>query len=192
MKNTLSSVIQDRRQFIASVLPACALSGFTIKNGFASEQETHKFQKDFVHTYEEAFRWRFNYYINFMEHFAKVLGRNKLIEMINQANDDYYKSVAENDPDFSFDKWLEGGSVYANMMTSTVVEKTDKIYEIHVTECLWTKTFKERNATDIGYATVCYSDFGSAQATHPKLSLERSKSLMEGHDCCNHRWTFEG
>ena len=192
MKNDYSISNQNRRQFISTILPACALPYFGLKDVFTLGQEKHKFQKDFIHTYEEAFRWRFGYYIDLMEQFANYLGRDKLIEMLKRANDDYYMMVAENDPDFSFVNWCEGGSIYENMMTSTVVEKSDKIFEIHVTECLWTQTFKERNATDIGYATICYSDFGSARATHPQLSLERTKSLMEGHDCCNHRWTWKG
>jgi len=192
MKSSIPFTDQNRRQFISTILPACALSCSGLRNVFSSEQEKHKFHKDFVHTYEEAFRWRFGYYIDLMERFADYLGRNNLIKMIKRANDDYYKMVAENNPNFSFVKWCEGGSIYENMMTSTVVEKTDNIYEIHVTECLWTQTFKERNATDIGYATICYSDFGSARAAHPQLSLERTKSLMEGHDCCNHRWTWKG
>jgi hypothetical protein len=193
MKNDYSISNQNRRQFISTILPACALPYFGLKDVFTLEQEKHKFQKDFVHTYEEAFRWRFGYYINLMERFADYLGRDKLIEMIKRANDDHYKMVAENDPDFSFVKWYsEGGEIFKNMMTRTIVEKTDKALEIHVTECLWFQTFKERNATDIGYATICYSDFPSAKAAHPKVSLERTKSLMEGHDCCNHHWTWKG
>ncbi len=44
-----------------------------------------------------------------MEQFANYLGRDKLIEMLKRANDAYYQTVAENDPNFSFRKWLDGG-----------------------------------------------------------------------------------
>ena len=58
--------------------------------------------------------------------------------------------------------------------------------------------------SDIGYANTCYGDgesaklkskieeiqrknygdFSSATAYNPKLKLKRTKTLMEGHDCC--------
>ena len=76
------------------------------------------------------------------------------------------------------------------MMTRTVVRRTDTVYEIHVTECLWEKPYRERNATDIGYATTCYSDFGAAKASNPNITLTRTKTLMQGYDSCDHCWTY--
>jgi len=31
-----------------------------------------------------------------------------------------------------------------------------------------------------------------ASAFNPKLKMIRSKTLMQGHDCCNHRYVVEG
>lgn len=190
MKNNNCVSKHNRRQFMTTILPVCALPCTGLKNVFSFEQDKHKFQENFVQTYEEAFRWRFGYYLDLMEQFAEYLGRDKLIEMIKQANDDHYKKVAKNDPDFSFVDWYKGGSKYNNMMSRTIVRKTDTVYEINVTECLWERTYRKRNATDIGYATTCYSDFGSAKAANPYITLKRTKTLMEGHDCCNHCWTY--
>ncbi len=86
----------------------------------------------------------------------------------------------------------ERGAMFQNMMTHDIIERSEKAYEIKVTECLWAKTFQERKAEDIGYATVCYSDFSSAKAAHAKISLERTKTIMQGHGYCNHRWIWEG
>lgn len=55
---------------------------------------------------------------------------------------------------------------------------------------LETKTFLEKNAGDIGYLTICYGDSASAKAYHPKLKLRLTKTLMQGFDCCNHRYTW--
>ena len=49
--------------------------------------ETHKFHRDFTQTYEDAFRWRFGYYIEIMQHLAEYLGRDKLIEAITENGD---------------------------------------------------------------------------------------------------------
>jgi hypothetical protein len=53
------------------------------------------------------------------------------------------------------------------------------------------KTFKELNATDIGYVLNCRPDFAMAKAQHPKLRLKRTQTLMQGDDCCNHTWYWK-
>jgi len=192
--------MQNRRQFLSAMLPACSFACIGLGNLRMSalaeektlaEPEKHKFQLDWTHTYEEAFHWRYRYYIDLMKKIGEYMGRDKLITMIKSATDEYLLADATYDKDFNFTRWLKGGKVYKNMMTKDIVELTDRTYEMKVTECLWAKIFKEYDAADIGYATVCYSDFASAKATHPKLRLERTKTIMEGDDSCNHRWILD-
>jgi hypothetical protein len=156
------------------------------------QDPNHKFQREFKRTVEEAFNSRFEYYIKIMLRFAVYLGRDKLIEMIKRAVDESNPPCTTPDSNFSLRDWINAGNeAYKDMMTWEVVEFTDTVCEMKVTECVWMETFKKYNACDIGYATICHSDFCSARAAHPGLTLHRSKTLMEGHDCCNHRWVFE-
>ena len=156
------------------------------------ESEKHKFQNELSQTYEDAFRWRFDYYTNIMQRFADYLSRDRLLELIQCAVDENNKRIATDNPEHSLASFVEyGKKAYENMMTYEIIEETDKVYEMKVTECLWAKTFRDQNAADIGYATICHGDFSEARAYHPKLKLGRTKTLMQGHDCCNHRWTWE-
>ena len=201
MSNKNITIDQSRRQFLSSLLPLCSMSCFSLdgllnipqlSDGSQERVVKHKFQKEWGHTYEEAFKWRYGFYIDIMEELSKYLGRKKLIEMIMSAVDDS-NPISENvDPDFSFLEWTKGGSVYQNMMTRDIIEQSGKSLEIKVSECLWAKTFQDRNAADIGYATVCYSDFSAAKASHPKITLVRTKTIMQGHAYCDHRWNWEG
>ena len=151
----------------------------------------HKFNKELTLTYEEAFEWRFGYYIEIMQQLAECIGREKLIKMIKHAVDNR-SEVGKDDPDHTLTKYIEGGkNTFKNMMTWEIIEESEGVYEMKVTECLWAKTFQEREASDIGYATICYSDFADARAYHSKLKLVRTKTLMQGDNCCNHRWTWE-
>lgn len=192
--------MQNRRQFLGTLLPACSFACIGLGNfrvpayaaGKVQEKpEKHKFQLNWTQTYEEAFRWRYLYYIDLMKKIGEYTGRDELITMIKNATDEYILADATYDKDFNFSRWIEGGKVYENMMTKEIVELTDRTYEMKVTECLWAKVFKENDATDIGYATVCYSDFASAKAAHPKVRLERTKTIMEGDAFCNHRWILD-
>ncbi len=51
--------------------------------------------------------------------------------------------------------------------------------------CLWADIFKDLNATDLGKIMLCDTDFPSTKAFHPRLRLERTKTIMQGNDCCN-------
>jgi hypothetical protein len=127
-----------------------------------------------------------------MLRFAEYLGRDELITMIKRAIDDSNPPNPSPNPDFSFRDWFASGKeMFQNMMTWDVVEESDTVYEIKVSECIWVETFTRLGAADIGYATVCHSDFCTCKAEHPGITLHRTKTLMEGHDCCNHRWVFE-
>jgi len=47
------------------------------------------------------------------------------------------------------------------------------------------------DAGEIGYATVCYADYAYTKAISPSIKLIRTKTLMQGDDCWNHRFVVE-
>jgi len=162
-------------------------------NSNNEKSEKHKFQNDFSQTYEDAFRWKFDYYINIMKGFSDNLGRGKLLELIKRAVDENNKRIVTDNPEHTLASFVEyGKEAYKNMLAYEVIEESDEVFEMKVTECLWAKTFRDKKAADLGYATICHGDFTEARAYHSKLKLKRTKTLMQGHDCCNHRWTWEG
>jgi hypothetical protein len=77
-------------------------------------------------------------------------------------------------------------------LTFDIVQDSDKVFEMRVSECLWAKTFKEANAADIGFKLICSEDYVTAEAFNPNIKLIRDKTLMQGHDCCNHRYVVKG
>ena len=52
------------------------------------------------------------------------------------------------------------------------------------------KVFREEDACDIGFAAVCFADYALPQAFNPKIKLIRDKTLMQGHEFCNHKYTI--
>jgi hypothetical protein len=74
-------------------------------------------------------------------------------------------------------------------LTLEIVEDTEKVFELKVTECLWATVFKSAGLEgEIGHAAVCNMDYAWPRAFNPDFKMERSKTLMQGDDCCNHRY----
>lgn len=93
----------------------------------------------------------------------------------------------------AFNAWArEPSHFWKHVLTFEVVEDTPQAFEVQVTECLWAKTFREIGAADIGYLLICHPDYAYCQGFNSKITMSRSKTLMQGDDYCNHYWVWEG
>lgn len=201
MKNV--NLKESRRSFLKIAIPAGGMLCMGCHNVFGSniassnEQEPEfeqRIQTELSIKHIELYKLKYKYYVQRMEKFAEYMGRDKLISMLKRAVDDINLTNKPN---------LEAKSVkdfinpmlksenYKILLDLEVLELTDNICQTKITNCLYAKVFRDMNAGDIGYANTCYGDFSSATAYNPKLKLERTKTLMEGHDYCDHRYTWD-
>ena len=74
-------------------------------------------------------------------------------------------------------------------MDLQILEHSENVQIYKVTKCLWADTFREADASDIGYALWCHGDY--AMARSEKKKLERKTTLMEGQDYCLLKYTKE-
>ena len=98
---------------------------------------------------------------------------------------------ARNSPDRSFQTFVATFRPprYANTLTHEVVEDTENAFQLKVTECIWAEVFKEAGLDgEIGYAAVCNMDNTWPTAFNPRFRMERTKTLMQGDEECNHRY----
>lgn len=210
MDKKISSFSINRRQFLTNILPAGTLFCFGCSNLLAFHQsqekpqavpEKHKFIQDSGMTYEQLFKFAYPRYIAIMQNLANDIGKDKFIEMLKKASSEgleqYEKELLQSLPKRDIATLIamtEKNPLYKNVLTFEIVEQTDKAFEVKISECLWAKTFreaKESAAAAIGYATICHPDYAFARIYNPNIKLIRTKTLMQGHNCCNHRWVLE-
>ncbi len=205
-----SPVVSSRRRFLLGAFPAGTFLcfGCPVSSGFAQSPADpqapagkHKFQEDSRMTFGQVYAFAYQEgFIPVLKNLAKDIGHDRFIEMLEKASSeaavDEVKRSTQNLPKKDLATSLadmKSGSYFRkHVVTYKFVEETDKAAEARITECLWAKTFREMDAADIGYATICYPDFAAVPAFNPKLKLTRTKTLMQGHNCCNHRWVMEG
>ncbi len=210
MSRHASFPARSRRWFLHDALPAGALACLGCTRGLSmdpgeeknpSAPARHKFLADSRMTFADVFKFTYqDGFIPLMNHLAKEVGREKLVKMLKQAASEASAErmakraeefQARTPADFISPLQAKGGMV-EHVLTLEVVEENKKAAELKVTECLWAKAFRAAQAADIGYAVACFPDYASARAFNPKMKMVRSKTLMEGHDCCNHRFIIEG
>jgi len=164
------------------------------------DSDKHKFLHDSEMTYQDVFNYAFRWlFVPLLQNLGNRLGENNLIAMLKEAasqvrvqgEQQAAGQVPSNDL-ATFTGWArEPNPFWQNTLTFEIVEDTERAFEVKVTECLWAKTFRDAGSEAIGYATVCHGDFAACEAFNPRIKMIRTQTLMEGHDCCNHRWIWQ-
>lgn len=73
-------------------------------------------------------------------------------------------------------------------LTMKIVEDTDRVLQLEVTECVWAEVFRDAGLRGrIGHAAVCNMDYYWPPAFNPSFKMKRTKTLMQGDNSCNQR-----
>lgn len=98
------------------------------------------------------------------------------------------RSVERNDVQ-TFARILESGCAGTHEWKRTEDEPNKVAYRF--TKCFWADVFRKLGAEDVG-KWLCDSDQFNAKGFNPDIKLKRTKTLMEGEDCCDHVFYMEG
>ncbi|UCE34886.1 MAG: L-2-amino-thiazoline-4-carboxylic acid hydrolase [Deltaproteobacteria bacterium] len=79
----------------------------------------------------------------------------------------------------------------SDLLVYDVLEDSRKRFAVRIRKCKYADFYKAEGSPEIGYAMHCALDFGEAEAYWPGVSLTRTKTLMQGDDCCNHCYEFK-
>jgi hypothetical protein len=206
MKNN-DTVNYNRRDFILKTFSSCTLCCLAGPSVLGSDNEKHPAALDEKHTFlldsgmslQEVYNFAFKqWYIPAMKNLMDQIGHEKFIEMLKKSSDKLYETSGQsvvNYEERTLTKWTnsikKGCENWSDRLTTEIVKDDENEFVIKFTECLWAKTFREADASEIGYAGVCYQDYGMTKQYHPKLTLIRKTTLMQGHDYCHFRWFME-
>ncbi len=198
----------SRRNFIAKIFPGCVLSCCVSQRLFGSalfgdvpftQDDEHKFDREMDQklTYKRWMQQRHNKYIAILKHLERDIGKERLLEMLKKAsyeeNVKLGKRLSGRIPSLQVfaNPFRDENSNLSKTIVREIVEDTEQAFEMRVTACVTEVVFREADALDLGYACVCHADFGLPLGINPKLKLIRTKTLMQGHDCCNHRYVWQ-
>jgi len=165
--------------------------------------KSHKFDRRIETTISQHFLDMHEKEVAIIREMERVLGKDKADDIVRKwsernAVEDVKKLVrAEKKPIKNFAdvktlvrKWVDDLNT-SSMEEVSITDETADECTCTVTECIYAKVFNELRATDIGYLRFCEHDFETAKAIHSKVQLKRTKTLMQGNDCCDfvYYWT---
>ncbi len=195
----------DRRNLLFRTAPACAVACFgigklpdlSVLNLEPTEQDLHKWDvpSEISLTMRQRMAMQNRGMVELVKTLQGELDRDELLRLLNVNSANVGREVgerqAQNSPDREFQTFVQvfRPPNYETTLTHEIVEDTEKVFQLSVTECIWADTI-QRSGLDgeVGHALVCNMDYYWPSAFNPAFKMERSKTLMQGHDECNHRY----
>jgi predicted ArsR family transcriptional regulator len=118
----------------------------------------------------------------------------KIVEDVSCKNVfDYYKNLDIKKEDRTIEKLIsilwEPGRIPG--MSEFTYKKVDNGIQMNCTKCPYADVFKMLGATEWGYRLYCATDLSLVKGFNENIGFRRSKTLMEGHDCCDHFYYLE-
>jgi len=194
-----------RRELLTRAVPACAVAclGLGRFPGLAgltqtpTQQGQHKFDVPHEIALSSRQRTQMTYrgLIQLIQVLRSELSEPELIRLLGLTSAEIGRQVgarqAQNSPDTTFQTFVRvfRPPNFADSLTHEVVEDTEKVFALKVTECVSAEVMRSAGLGGaIGHAAVCNMDYFWPPAFNPNFKMERTKTLMQGHDFCNHRY----
>jgi hypothetical protein len=72
-----------------------------------------------------------------------------------------------------------------------MIKETEKELFFDVSYCGYAQIYEKLGVKSLGCTLSCIRDFYFLEGFNPKITLKRTKTIMEGADCCNFRYVEE-
>lgn len=161
-----------------------------------TEEPVHKFQDQIQTSYERYFNRVYTGLVEFFRELEQTIPKEQLLEGLRRwSEQSSVSSVGElrvtNFEEFK-DYWktVSNGNYFSHVVTVDFPHETDTELQCRYTECLFAETFRKLGAEELGKIIGCDGDHVFIRTMNPRLRLERTKTLMEGHDECDHRFIW--
>ena len=164
----------------------------------------HKFDHDIQGiSYRQYLKDAYACHITLIRELEGILGQKRTHEIVEkfytQNTIDSIRNLVENleSPIESIEDFqnlvvkLKESSFSQQTQTDEFGESEPGTFQFCTKECLYAEVFRDLNASDLGLMMLCNGDVTSAEVFHPKLRLERTKTLMQGDDCCDFKYVWD-
>ncbi len=161
-----------------------------------TEVPKHKFQNRVQATYEQFLNRVYAGFVEFFRELEKTFPKKKLLAALRAWSEKSSIASVGNLRAANFEefrdywKTVSYGDYFSHVVTVDFPHETDTELHCKYTECLFAKTFRNLDAEDLGKIIGCDGDHAFIRTMNPNLRLERTKTLMEGHDECNHTFIW--
>ena len=163
--------------------------------------DAKKFRKSFEITYEDFFLARFMPMLGCIKKFMSEFGEDRALSLVTEYIDELAVEQTQNTiQDINIENFAQfkimlmkilNTEFMRNCTSYQVIEDTESQFKLRFTKCLWAKTFTELKFDgEKGHRTACRAYYTITSGLSPNVKLSRTKTLMQGDECCElcYKW----
>ena len=131
--------------------------------------------------------------------FAREIGFEKAIEIAkNVIRQDAVASGKKSAREYSGNTLAELSKIVKevwakdNALTLEMLQENDTALFFDVTHCEYEQMYVRMGIEDIGFILSCNRDISFMEGFNPQIELKRTKTIMEGAECCDFRFSLRG
>lgn len=121
------------------------------------------------------------------EHFGEEVYQVVVKDAGEEARQ-HWSQIAEEAGDNSIEEFLKRQFTEENLAT---MEKTELGYQFKVTNCKMCEIAKRLGIEEQAFYFFCEPDPFAAEGFNPNIGFKRTKTLMQGDDCCDHFYYYK-
>lgn len=124
---------------------------------------------------------------SFIEEFSKEKTLEITRKVIESLAEESGRTLAEIVGGNSLEDLAKGLALWSQdgANESELVEMTDTKIATNITRCRYAEMYKEHGMEEFGYLLSCGRDFAMVAGFNPKITLTRTKTIMEGDEICD-------
>jgi hypothetical protein len=138
-------------------------------------------------------------FASLVKEFSREIGYEKTMEIIKKViREDAIQSGRKSAHEFAANTLAELASIVREVwgengaIKISTIRETDEELFFDVTYCGYAEMYKKMGIRELGFFLSCYRDFPFLEGFNPEIELERTKTMMEGADCCDFRYVRSG
>ncbi len=127
--------------------------------------------------------------------FAQEIGYEKAIEITKKViSEDAMMSGKKLAQEYSGNTIAEMSKIVKEVwakddtMKIEIIREDDKALFFDVTYCGYADMYEKMGIKELGFILSCNRDFPFTEGFNPEIGLRRTKTIMEGAECCNFRY----
>jgi len=131
--------------------------------------------------------------------FAREIGFEKAIEIArNVIRQDAAAAGKKSAQEYSGNTLAELSKIVKevwakdNALTLEMLKENETTLFFDVTHCEYAQMYVRMGIEDIGFILSCSRDFSFMEGFNPRIELKRTKTIMEGAECCDFRFSLLG
>jgi len=121
---------------------------------------------------------------------ARRILSNAVIKLAKQAAADMAKQAPDGAPSLDAFRAIQPRWTAEDALRIDVVKSTDNEFHFNVTHCRYAEMYRAMGLADLGAVLSCNRDGAFCEGYDPRLTLQRTQTLMGGATHCDFRYQW--